>query len=64
MVGAIALRPEKERGGYYFMSLSTRKQLHGLIWTELPINDQVIHRVNDLNTKDKHTEMTKGYPIF
>ena len=28
MVGAIALRPENERGGYYFISLSTGKQLH------------------------------------
>ena len=25
---------------------------------------QVIHIVNDLATKDKHPEMTKGYPIF
>ena len=34
------------------------------IWTELPINYQVICKVNNLATKDNHTEMTKGYPFF
>ena len=46
------------------MSLATGKQLHDLTWTEIPINDQVIYRVKDLTTKDKKTEITKGYPIF
>ena len=46
------------------MSLATIKQLHAFIWTELPINDQVISRVNDLATKENQPEMTKGYPIF
>ena len=52
-VGAIALIPSNERGGYYFMSLDTGKQLHGLIWTEPSINERVISRVNDLATKEK-----------
>ena len=52
-VGAIALRPENERDGYYFMYLSTRKQPHAFICTELPTNYQVISRVNNLATKDK-----------
>ena len=30
-VGAIALIPENERGGYYFMSIDTRKQIHAFI---------------------------------
>ena len=59
-VGAISLSPENKWGGYYFMYLATRKQLHYFIWMELPINDQVIQRVIDL----KQLEMTKGYPIF
>ena len=63
-VVAIALIPENERGGYYFMYLATGKQLHDLIWKEIPINDQVISRVNNLVTKENQTEMTKGYPIF
>ena len=53
-VGEIALRPENERGGYYFMYPSTGKQIHAFIWTELPINNQVISRVNDLVTNDKN----------
>ena len=53
-VGEIALRTENERGGYYFMYPSTGKQIHAFIWTELPINNQVISRVNDLVTKDKN----------
>ena len=52
-IGAIVLRPGNVRGGYYFMSLATGKQLHDFIWTELPINDQVISRINDLDIKDK-----------
>ena len=64
MVGAIALLPENERDGYYFMTLATGKQLHAFIWTELPINDQVISRVNNLATKERQPEMTNEYPIF
>ena len=43
---------------------ATVKQLHAFIWREPPINYQVISRVNDLATKEKKPEMTKGYPIF
>ena len=46
------------------MSLATGKQLHAFIWTKLPINNKVIYIVNDLSTKEKQLEMTKGYPIF
>ena len=63
-VWTIALITENERGGYFFMYLATVKQIHDFIWTELPINDQVTSRVNDLATKEQHTEMTKGYSIF
>ena len=62
-VGTIELRLEK-RVRYYFMSLSTGKHLHDFIWTGIPINDQVIYRVNDLATKEKQPGVTKGYPIF
>ena len=47
----IALQPENEWGGHYFMSLVTVKQLHTYIWTELPINEQVMQRVDNLATK-------------
>ena len=36
------------------MYLATIKQFHDFICTELPINDQVVSRVNDLSTKKKH----------
>ena len=64
IVGVIALRPVKEQGGHYFMLLDTGKQLHTYIWTELPINKQVINRVDELATKGKQTDMTKVYPNF
>ena len=46
------------------MYLATGKYLHLYIWTELPINDQLLYWVNYLSTKYNQTEMTKGYPIF
>ena len=46
------------------MSLANRKQLHDFIWTELLINYQIMYRVNDPATKEKHPEIIKGYPIF
>ena len=46
------------------MSLSTRKHLQAFILTELLINDQVIQRLNYLDTEKNQPEMTKGYPIF
>ena len=46
------------------MYLDTGNQIHTFIWTELPINDQVIQRVNNQATKQKHTEMNKGYNFF
>ena len=63
-LGTISLRPSNEQGGYYFMYLATGKYLHLYIWTELPINDQLLYWVNYLSTKYNQTEMTKGYPIF
>ena len=63
-VGAITLIPVNKWGGSYFISLVTLKQLHDFIWIELPINDQVIYRVNTLETKENQPEMTKGYSIF
>ena len=38
-VGAFAIRPANERGGYYFMLLANGKQLCAFIWTKLPINE-------------------------
>ena len=35
------------------MSLDTGKQFHALICKKLPMNDQVMYRVNELATKEK-----------
>ena len=44
-VGAVALNPSNEKGGYYFRPLRTGHKLHGFIWTELNITEEVITRV-------------------
>ena len=47
--GGICLGPTgNEQGGYKFMSLTTGKKFTGYKWTELPIPDSVIKRVNTL----------------
>ena len=62
-VGAIAMYPSNERGGYYFMSLRTGKRLHGFIWNEVPITDEVISRVEQLGEEDGQL-MMMDRPIF
>ena len=42
------------------MSLVTGKQVHTYIWKEIPIHEQVMHRVDDLDTEENQPEMTKG----
>jgi hypothetical protein len=47
--GAIALRPTgNEQGGFYFMSLTTGRQLNRDHWHELPTPQDVIDRVHNL----------------
>jgi hypothetical protein len=63
-IGAIALKPSNERGGYYFMSLSTGRRIHCYQWTELPIPDYIIDRVEALAEGERQPIMTNGHPIF
>ena len=46
------------------MVIATGKQFYVYIWIEIPINKQVIQRVDELATKGKPPEITKGYYIF
>ena len=55
--------PSNERGGYYFMSLRTGKRLHGFIWNEVPVTEEVIDRVEQLGEEDGQPLMENG-PIF
>jgi hypothetical protein len=63
-IGVVALKPSNERGGYYFMSLSTGRRLHCYQWTELPVPDYVIDRVEEMAAREKQPVMTNGHPIF
>jgi hypothetical protein len=49
LVGAIALTATgKESGDYYFMSLATGARISRHNWTELPITDTAIARVESM----------------
>ena len=47
-MGGVGLNPSNKKGGYYFMSIRTGRKLHGFVWKELPITEEVITRVEDL----------------
>ena len=63
-VGEIELCPSNKRIRYYSTLLATGKQYHLNIWTDLPIIEQVIHRLDELSTKVKQPNMTKEYPFL
>ena len=51
-VGAITSRASNEHGSYYFMSLRIGRRLNSSQWTELPITDEVIDRVDNMAKKE------------
>jgi hypothetical protein len=63
-VPAIALNPSNEHGGHYFMLLYSGKRLHSYEWKELPIDDDVINRVEELASRENAPTMINGYPVF
>ena len=63
-VPAIALNPSNTHGGYYFMSLYSGKRIHSYHWAEVPIDDDVIERVEALAKDEEAPEMVRGYPTF
>ena len=46
------------------MSLYSGKRLHSYEWTELPTDDEVISRVDHLETNENAPTMINGYPVF
>ena len=46
------------------MSLYSGKRVHSYNWTDLPIDNDVIHRVEELAKEEEAIIMTKGYPVF
>ena len=63
-VPAIALSPSNLHRGHYFMSLCTGKRLHSYEWDELPIDEEVIARVEELATEKDAPLMDDGYPML
>ena len=63
-IPAIALNASNEHGGHYFMSLYSGKRIHSYEWKELPIDEEVIARVEELAEEEEAPEMKRGYPIF
>ena len=63
-IPAIALNSSNEHGGHYFMSLYSGKRIHSYEWKELPIDEEVIARVEELAEEEEAPEMKRGYPIF
>ena len=64
-VPAIALNSSNLHGGHYFMSLYSGKRIHSYEWKEVPIDDEVIARVETLGTNEEATKMKRGYyPVF
>ena len=59
----VALNPSNEKGGYHFMSLRTGRKLHGFIWTQLPITEELITSVEELGKEDRQPLM-ENRPIF
>ena len=60
---AIALNSSNEHGGHYFMSLYSGKRIHSYEWTELPIDEDVTDRVEELADLEEAPEMKRGYLI-
>ena len=50
-IGAIVLGPNNIRGNYNYMSLETGAKINGRVVAELPITDEVIHRVEELGVE-------------
>ena len=63
-IPAIALKESNNAGGYYFMSLETGEKLHCHRWSEEPIDDYIINRVEELAEAEDQPVMPDGYPIF
>ena len=60
----ISLGPSNEWGGHFFMSLYTGKKIHAYDWTELPIDKDVIDRVEELSTSENQPEIIDNLPLF
>ena len=63
-VTAIALKQSNNTGGHYCMSLYSGKRIHSYKWKELPIDDYMITRIEELAKMEKQPIMHNGLPNF
>ena len=63
-VSGIALRRSNNAGGHYFLNLYSGKRIHGYKWRELPIDDYVISRAEELAEAEKKPIMHDGESDF
>ena len=63
-VPAVALNPSNQSRGYYFMSLYSGRRIHAYDWDEVPINRDMIDRVDELAIAEKQPKLVDGLPIF
>ena len=63
-IPCISLGPTNEWGGHNFMSLYTGKRIHAYDWTELPVDDDVIERVEELAINEKQPDIINNMPLF
>ena len=63
-VPCIALNPTNNFGGHNFMSLETGRKLHGYKWKELPMDDWVIARVEEIAKKEGQPKLVNKTPLF
>ena len=63
-VPVVALNPSNQYGGHYFMSLYSSKRLHSYNWQDLPIDKDMIDRVQQLAKEEGAPIMETALPIF
>ena len=63
-VPLVTLKTSYNDGGQYFMSLYTGMRIHSYIWEELPIDDGVIQRVEQLAEIEKNPVLIDTNPFF
>ena len=63
-VPAIALQESNDFGGFYFMSLKTGKRIHSNKWSQLPIREDVVKKVQHLADLENQPKMKRGELLF
>ena len=54
------MEPSNENGGQYFMSLDTGKKVHSYRCVELPMNQDVIDRVQELAEVEEQPDIKEN----